>query len=258
VKSLRVVPPSSALAGPAYRAVMASGAGRLVGRRDRSSAALRRALWTTAVGLFAPEERAWIQRVEGRRAELAASEVSQFAQWASIAPVWGRLLMRIVRELRPSTCLELGAGFGISAAYQGASLELNGSGSLTTLERVEGLGQIVSQGVHRLGLGDRVTIRVESADDALEGVLDETGPVDYAFLDADHTVEGTVAHFTTLEPHLADGAVVVLDDINWTEGMRRAWAEISGRERVATSVRLRRMGIIVVARRGDGTQMPRQ
>jgi predicted O-methyltransferase YrrM len=251
VKSLRGLPPSSALAGPAYRAVMASGAVRLLGRRDRSSAALRRALWSTATGRFAAEERAWIERVEARRGELARSEVAEFAQWASIAPVWGQLLMRIVRELSPRACLELGAGFGISAAYQGAALELNGSGRLTTMERIEGLGKIVSQGVHRLGLGDRVTLRIESADDALEAVLDRIGPIDYAFLDADHTVEGTVAHFTTLQAHLAGGAVVVLDDINWTHGMRRAWAEISGRERVATSVRLRRMGIIVVAPRGD-------
>ena len=74
-------------------------------------------------GSAAPAERAWIERIEARRAELAASEVSQFAQWASIAPVWGRLLMRTVRELQPRTCLELGAGFGISAAYQGAALK---------------------------------------------------------------------------------------------------------------------------------------
>jgi predicted O-methyltransferase YrrM len=224
---------------------MAGGAARLAGRRDRGSAALRRALWTTAAGQFTPEERAWIERVEARRAELATSEVSQFAQWASIAPVWGRLLMRTVRELSPRSCLELGAGFGISAAYQGAALEMNGEGSLTTMERAEGLGRIVTQGLHRLGLADHVTLLLESADDALEAVLDRIGPVDYAFLDADHTVEGTVAHFTTLQAHLADGAVVILDDINWTPGMRRAWAEISSRDRVATSVRLRRMGIAV-------------
>jgi predicted O-methyltransferase YrrM len=230
---------------------MAGGAARLAGRRDRASGALRRALWTTAAGRFAPEEHAWIDRVEGRRAELAASEVSEFAQWASIAPVWGRLLMRIVRELRPSVCFELGAGYGISAAYQGAALELNGSGRLTTMERIDGLGKIVSQGVQSLGLGDRVTLRVESADDALGAALDRIGPIDYAFLDADHTIEGTVAHFTTLEAHLADGAVVIVDDINWTPGMRSAWKEISGRERVATSVRLRRMGI-VVATDADG------
>ncbi len=213
---------------------------------------MRRALWATAAGRFDPDERAWIERIEARRAELAASEVSQFAQWASIAPVWGRLLMRTVRELQPRTCLELGAGFGISAAYQGAALELNGYGHLTTMERIEGLGKIVSQGLHRLDLDNRVTLRVESADEALDVVLDRIGPVDYAFLDADHTVEGTVAHFTTLQPHLADGAVVVLDDINWTPGMRRAWAEISARDRVATSVRLRRMGVVVLSDESGG------
>ena len=54
--------------------------------------------------------------------------------------------MRIVRELSPRACLELGAGYGISAAYQGAALELNGSGTLTTMERIEALGEIVTQG----------------------------------------------------------------------------------------------------------------
>ena len=121
------------------------------------------------------------------------------------------------------------------------------------MERIEGLGKIVSQGLHRLDLDNRVTLRVEWADEALDVVLDrDAGPVDYAFLDADHTVEEFIARFTTLQPHLADGAVVVLDDINWTPGMRRAWAEISARDRVATSVRLRRMGVVVLSDESGG------
>ena len=42
--------------------------------------------------------------------------------------------MRLVRELRPHSCLELGTGVGVSAGYQAAAMELNGVGRLLTLD----------------------------------------------------------------------------------------------------------------------------
>jgi predicted O-methyltransferase YrrM len=242
------VPPNSALVGPAYRLLMAASLPRLAARRDRASRALFRALWTTALGRIPQEERQWIGRIEARRAELASADASPFVQWMSIAPVWGRFLMRTVRELAPRSCLELGTGFGISAAYQAAALELNGTGALTTVERDEGLGGVAEAGLARLGLEGRVELRL-GQDDSLGSVLEPMGSVDYAFLDADHTAEGTLAHFATLLPHLREGAIVVIDDINWSDGMSRAWKSIAGNERVSWKLELRRVGIIVVGSR---------
>jgi predicted O-methyltransferase YrrM len=240
------IPPSSALVEPAYRLLLGAALPRVAARRDRASRALFRALATTALDRIPPEERAWIGRIEARRAELASRDFSQFAQWASIAPVWGRFLMRTVRELSPRSCLELGTGFGISAAYQAAALELNGAGSLTSLERIEGLGAIAEEGLSRLGLEGRVQLRLGSIDDSLAGVLEGAGQIDYALLDADHTEDATMAHFAALLPHLRAGAIVVVDDINWTEGMRRAWKSIVGNERVSSKLELRRVGILVI------------
>jgi len=249
------VPPSSALVGPAYRVLMGASAPRLAARRDRASRALFRALWTTALGRIPREERQWIGRIEARRVELASADASPFVRWMSIAPVWGRFLMRTVRELAPRSCLELGTGFGISAAYQAAALELNGAGTLTTVERDEGLGGVAKEGLVRLGLEGRVELRLGLQDDSLGDVLEPMRSIDYAFLDADHTTEGTLAHFATLLPHLGGGAIVVLDDINWSEGMRRAWKSIAANERVSTMLELRRVGIIVIASDGDGDDM---
>jgi predicted O-methyltransferase YrrM len=246
------VPPSSPLVGPAYRLLMGAFAPRLAARGDDASRALFRALWTTALGRIPREERAWVARIEARRAELASAEASPFVRWMSIAPVWGRFLMRTVRELSPRSCLELGTGFGISAAYQAAALELNGAGTLTTIERNEGLGGIAEEGFSRLGLKSRVEFRLRPLPDSLGSVLEPMGPIDYAFLDADHTEDATLAHFATLLPHLREGAIVVLDDINWSDGMRGAWKSIAANERVSTRLQLRRVGILVIA--GDGNR----
>ena len=174
-------------------------------------------------------------------------------RWASIAPVWGRFLMRTVRELAPRVCLELGAGFGISAAYQATALELNGAGMLTAFELDHVRGATAEDALSRLGLDQRVDLRLGPLSDSLGSVLQARGAIDYAFLDADHSEEATLAHFATLLPHLREGAIVVIDDINWSDGMRRAWKTIAGNERVSRRLELRRVGIVVTAgSRHDG------
>jgi predicted O-methyltransferase YrrM len=247
---MRVAPDSRAV-GPAYRLLMAASLPRIAARRDPASRALRRALWTTALGHIPRDEREWIARIEARRAELASGDVPEAARWMSVAPVWGRFLMRTVRELSPRSCLELGTGFGISAAYQATALELNGAGTLITFELDQVRGAIAEEGLSRLGLDRRVDLHMGPQSDSLGRVLQGAGAIDYAFLDADHSEEATLAHFEALLPHLARGAIVILDDINWSEGMRRAWKAIAGHQRTSTTVELRRTGIVLIAGRRD-------
>src|SRR5215218_306872 len=128
---------------------MASRIPRLARRDDPSSRALARTLRSVATRRFPAEEGEWIARIEARRRELGSERglagtgflpgledkpVAELNQWISLPPVWGLFLMRLVRELRPRSCLELGTGLGISGAYQAASLELNRAGELTTLD----------------------------------------------------------------------------------------------------------------------------
>jgi predicted O-methyltransferase YrrM len=77
-------------------------------------------------------------------------------------------------------------------------------------------------------------------------VLEEIPPIDYAFLDADHSEEATVKHFDALLPHMAPGGVLVLDDISFSWDMWHAWTKISRAERVRVRVALGRMGILAV------------
>ncbi len=233
---------------------------------DSVSGAIAAALKTTALGRFPAEERAWAARIEARRRDLPAmlaaagsperpqserlSEAARAAAWMSVPPVWGRFLMRLVRELAPRSCIELGTGFGISTAYQAAALELNGDGRIVSLD-LDALTSVAHPGLASLELRHRVELVGGRIEDTLPGVLEGTGPIEYALLDSDHTEQGTLSAFDALAPHMRSGAIVVLDDINWTDGMRRAWSSVARRERVAATVGLRRVGIAVVSSDGS-------
>jgi predicted O-methyltransferase YrrM len=263
------IPPDSPAATAAHRAVMGAGAVRLRGRSEPGARALATALRDTAAGTVPAREREWIERVERRRAEIPflmveegldgqgpdASRADRLAaawetcRWTSLPPVWGRFLTRLVCELRPRTCLEMGTGLGLSALYQGAALELNGEGELATMD-FHPAARVAERGFAELGLDGRVRLEFGDIDETLGELLARRGPVEYAMLDADHSEEATVRHFEALLPHLAGGAVVLLDDIGQTDEMRRAWRAVAGNERVAAAVGLRRIGAVVLTEHG--------
>jgi predicted O-methyltransferase YrrM len=255
-----------------YRTLMAASLPRLAGHRDHASRALARALCITALGRVPPEERTWMARIEARRRELSMGDtvvragfgagvrsaeneaqdpsipLSGAAQWMSLTPVWCTFLMRLVRELSPRSCLELGTGFGISGAYQAASLELNGSGMLTTLEGAPDYVSIAEQGFSALGLDKRVDLEVGPITETLDRVAARAAPIDFAFVDADHTEEATLQQFDAMLPHLSEAAIVVFDDVNWESGgMTRAWRAIRGHERTSLGLGFRRIGIGVIS-----------
>jgi predicted O-methyltransferase YrrM len=260
--------PASPVASLGHRAVMVSALARLARRRDRGSVAVRAALRGAALGRLTAQERSWAGRIEAHRQQLPRlaaqratelepgpsrrdghqllTDLSAACRWISIAPLWGRFLMRLVRELSPRSCLELGTGFGISTAYQAAALELNGRGSLISLD-MEDMTDLAAPGLSDLGLANRVELVPGRIEETLGIALERTGPIDYALLDADHTEEGMLREFDTILPYLSEESVVVVDDINWAEESRRAWAAVGSRGGVRGAIGLRRLGVAVVS-----------
>ena len=88
-------------------------------------------------------------------------------------------------------------------------------------------------------------VRVGRFEDALDDAL--TGGVDYAFVDGDHNEEPTFGYFERISAAATPGAVIVFDDIRWSDGMARAWERIVADERIAVGVSLDRMGICALA-----------
>jgi predicted O-methyltransferase YrrM len=243
----------------------------LAAARDPSARDVARALRTTAFNRVSPDEQAWIKSIESRRRLLLADaavtqpvydpwpagpkgdlkvlyepvSVNLASELMSLPGAWCLLLMRIVRELRPRRCLELGTAFGISTAYQTAGLELNGAGKLTTLEGAGDWAAIAERSFDDLGL-KRVEVVVGPIEETFTDVV-RHGPFDYAFVDAEHTGEAILGYFDTMLPHLTAGAVVAIDDVDWSEDAWSAWGSIASHERVSAAAGIGRMGIAVIA-----------
>jgi predicted O-methyltransferase YrrM len=240
---------------------------------DPGPRALVRALLAAADDTFTPEERSRFGEIERRRRSLlrsfgrlesamdhgagsgrgitgagahAQQPLIARAALSSKSPFWARLLYALVRESRPAACLELGTNLGISAAYQALALEMNGTGTLVTLEGSEPRARLARRTLEALGLG-RVEVVVGRFDETLPGVLGRTGRVSFAFVDGHHEEEATQRYFTQLEPHLDGGALVVFDDIAWSAGMRRAWLRLRAVPRIGAVADLRVLGVCAIA-----------
>lgn len=233
---------------------------RLCCWRDPTPKRVAGALLAAFRGARSAEEQAWIDRIESLRSELSLStrivredrrtgtsmSVGEVCKGASMKPFWAFLQFRLVRALRPASCLELGTALGISGAYQAAALELNGHGRLFTIEGAPAVASVAEENFRKLGLA-RVSVRVGRFRNVLADVLAECSPLDYAFIDGHHEEEATIRYFRQVLPCLQPEAVLLFHDISWSAGMRRAWRTIRSSKEVRCAVGLPNLGICVVS-----------
>lgn len=252
---------------------------RLIGIRPDgvASSAVVRAIAAAATGRPCRDERYWLRRIELMRSLLLTSPVplelvdlgagagarleGRDASGGRVVKKtlgemtlsskpqrWAYLLFRIVRELQPEAVLEMGSCVGISAAYQAAALELNGSGRLVTLEGAEQLAETTKRTLNDLNLERRAEVRLGHFSETLDAALTDLKPIGLAFIDGNHVEDATVEYMQLISSVAADEAVLVFDDINWSDGMRRAWSRIVADDRFALTVDLQSVGIAVLSR----------
>jgi predicted O-methyltransferase YrrM len=239
-------------------------------------AAVRAALQRAIRGRPSAEESEWITQIERLRALLASSpqalEIVDYGASpghrydtgepdpvniatrtlgdmtrSSILPRWAYLLLRLIRELRPGSVLEMGSCVGISACYQAAALDLNRTGRLLTLEGAPVLAARSARSIEELALAHRASVIEGRFQDTLDDVLGELKPIEMAFIDADHLEAPTLDYTERILAAAAEEAVLVFDDIHWSPGMTSAWSTIAADPRFALTLDLRVLGIAVVS-----------
>lgn len=187
------------------------------------------------------ETRTAAEMEHGKQLEVTVGQMSQISKYE----IWVLMLLKLIRQFKPSLGVELGTAVGISAAYQGSAMQLNGQGSLITLEGAPALADLSRQNLQSLGVTS-VTVVTGRFHDTLPKVLGENPTIDYAFIDGHHDGDATLAYFEQFFPHLSDRAVLVFDDILYYESMRRAWDKLASDRRIHLAVDLQRMGICIV------------
>lgn len=177
--------------------------------------------------------------------------VSEWSERFGVPLMYRVLLFSIVRKLRPRMCLELGTAAGYSALHIAQALALNGTGTLHTIEGDENSYKVGRETLQPVE--DRVRAHQGFFDEVLDGLLPGIAPLDFVFIDGAHTGKDEVRYAGYLAEHLSPEAVVIYDDIRWSNEMSAAWEEIRHRPEVGVSLDFGKLGIIQTRKDGDSS-----
>ncbi len=140
-------------------------------------------------------------------AQERADAMSEF--YIPVTPQAGRLLYALVRATRPTTVVEFGMSFGISAVHLASAVRDNGTGRVVTTELSATKTAAARKTFAETGLDHPITVLEGDALSTLAGV---DGPVEFVLLDGWKNLYLPVIEL--LEPRLSTGALVVADNTN--------------------------------------------
>lgn len=155
---------------------------------------------------------------------------------------YGRLLHRLVANIQPQHCVELGTGTGITALYQASALPPNHI--LHTIEGCPALCEIAAYNAERCGLADKIIFHEGNFETVIPDLLQKMQQIDYAYIDGNHTFEATTRYFEWMLPKLHTRSVLVFDDIYWNEEMRNAWTFIKNHASVTVTIDIFAFGLV--------------
>jgi len=142
---------------------------------------------------------------------------------------------------QPVKILELGTCLGSGAAQllQGC----NGRAQYFGLEGSPALAHKTEMRLKRQFQQAEISLRVGPFSQTLGPALDEVGRFDLVFLDGHHSGRALLAQWKSIRPHLAEEALVVVDDIRWSQDMFAAWNELA-MDRGVETLDVFRMGLL--------------
>ena len=94
-------------------------------------------------------------------------------------------------------------------------------------------------------LGDKVRVVNALFNEALDDLLPEMKDIDLAYIDGHHEKIATLTYFERLKPILAPGAIVLFDDISWSQDMREGWDTICQMAGMSDCVDLGAVGVCI-------------
>lgn len=147
----------------------------------------------------------------------------------------GQKILELVEQHRPKVCVELGSWQGASAIPVARAIRRWG-GTVTCVDTwggaVDGTVSLQTpwmllncvRNMTQAGVGGNIRVIVSTTSEAAQWW---TEPVDYLYIDADHSYEGVMADLRAWVPHVRPGGLLLGDDYGSTmyPGVAEAWDE---------------------------------
>ncbi len=220
-------------------------------RESRERPLVPFARWVTEGHLLddAAPVRAAVTHAEHLRKTLAGTVRTTWLRWglrsmdasdalarlSSPAPACA-LLAELIARTAPAWVVEIGSAFGVASVAMASALVAGGRGRFDGIELEDWKAALADAAV-RAVLGDRGAVHAGGVESVLPALVDRRATrIDFAFVDALHTYDATWAEHRLLVAATAPGAVVVYDDVSFSDDMRRCWSAIARAPEVTDAV----------------------
>lgn len=167
------------------------------------------------------------------------TNVKSFLKQVSLPAKYGNVLAKMCEVYEVEEVIELGTSLGISTAY----LAMNPLVNVHTVEANSEIYDKAKRAFKHLGASNVNFINAKF-DDVLKDFSELADSKKIIFIDGDHNKESCLRYFKACLNFIQEDAIIVFDDIYWSEEMTEAWYDIRSDERVSLSIDLFRMGIV--------------
>lgn len=141
-------------------------------------------------------------------------------------------LYRLVNDINPKTIVELGTSVGLTTMYLAKA---SPKAKVYTFEGCPNLVQFSSQLFKNEKLQNITSIQ-GNFNDTFPDFVNKQDAIDLLYIDGNHAYEPTIKYFELALTKKHHQSVFIFDDINWSEDMQKAWAEISQHKDVTLSL----------------------
>jgi len=122
-------------------------------------------------------------------------------------------------------------------------MSVNQEGELLTFDPNKVWADVARENIARIG--NRFKLTIGTFEDNVDKSLSPDRGIDMAFIDAIHTSEFVNPQLDIVIKKSSSKALIMLDDINFSEDMKRCWQNVSADSRFSASAALgNRVGIL--------------
>ncbi len=174
------------------------------------------------------------------RMKTNSRKVSEIARYSAVPAKYGLLLSNLASEFGKPAVVEFGTSLGISAMYLAAGCP----GTVVyTMEGCPETSLLAEENFNNGGFNN-INLMNGAFDDLLPELKKKNIKPGLVFIDGNHKKEPVCRYFREVSDMSDNKAVIVIDDIHYSQEMEDAWKEIMNSVNVTLSVDLYRMGIV--------------
>jgi predicted O-methyltransferase YrrM len=174
-------------------------------------------------------------------------EVAKITKYSTSNRKYAQLLQYFCAQTHGEIIIELGTCVGITTRYLSKVTKTQ----LLTFEASEELIQVAKDDFKL----PKVKFVAGDINFTLPEELRKIEKVDFAFIDANHTYEGTMKSFKELISKINSESIIVIGDIHWSRGMEKAWKEIKEFPDIKLSLDFYEVGILFFQFPGEKTHL---